>query len=346
MGVQLDVDGISVRYARTAPGVFRRVRGYVGAVEDVSFSIARGETLGLAGESGSGKTTVGRALLRAVDPWQGRVRLDTNDGMLDVTALGKSALRRARRHMQMIFQDPYASLNPRMTVHDIIAESLVALHLETSSRDISARVGRIAALCGLSREQLGRYPHAFSGGQRQRIAIARALVTSPRFVVCDEPISALDVSIQVQILNLLKDLQGELGLTYLFIAHDLAAVAYVCDRIAILYLGKIVEIGPTRDVYFSPKHPYTEALMSAVPEPDPDFPTRPLLMSGERPDPANPPPGCRFHTRCRYATELCVSTAPQPRPLGRQMVACHHADVLTLQGASRAVEASMEPIVP
>jgi ABC-type oligopeptide transport system ATPase subunit/arylsulfatase A-like enzyme len=272
MTLQLEVAGLSVRYPRHTAGVFQRTRGYVSAVEDVTFGIARGETLGLAGESGSGKTTVGRALLRAVNPSSGTVRLDTDEGVLDVTTLRKRDLRHARRYMQMIFQDPYASLNPRMTVHDIIAESLTALRMVRSRSDISDRVLRIAERCGLSRDQLGRYPHAFSGGQRQRIAIARALVTSPRFIVCDEPISALDVSIQAQILNLLKDLQAELGLTYLFIAHDLAAVAYICDRIAILYLGQIVEIGPTRDVYFSPRHPYTEALMSAVPEPDPDIP--------------------------------------------------------------------------
>ena len=336
MPVQVEVSQLSVRYPRYAAGVFRRVSGHVSAVDNVSFTIDRGETLGLVGESGSGKTTVGRALLRAITPSSGKVMFGAESGMIDVTALGKRDLRQARRHMQMIFQDPYASLNPRMTVRDIIAESLVALKLVRDSREISERVVRIAERCGLSREQLGRYPHAFSGGQRQRIAIARALITSPRFVVCDEPISALDVSIQAQILNLLKDLQAELGLTYLFIAHDLAAVAYICDRIAILYLGQIVEMGPTRDVYFAPRHPYTEALMSAVPEPDPDVPLKPLLMSGERPDPANPPSGCCFHPRCRHATDLCRKETPALRRLGPLMVACHYADVLSLAGAARA----------
>jgi oligopeptide/dipeptide ABC transporter ATP-binding protein len=336
---QVEVHGLTVRYPRYAPGVFRRVHGYVSAVENVSFTIAHGETLGLAGESGSGKTTVGRALLRAFNPSSGVVRLDTDDGMIDITRLSGRELRMARRNMQMIFQDPYASLNPRMTVHDIIAEGIVALRLVRRSSEITARVVRIAERCGLSRDQLGRYPHAFSGGQRQRIAIARALVMSPRLVVCDEPISALDVSIQAQILNLLKELQSELGLTYLFIAHDLAAVAYICNRIAILYLGKIVEMGPTRDVYFSPRHPYTEALMSAVPEPDPDVPMQPLLMAGERPDPANPPAGCRFHTRCRYATRRCAEVEPVLRAVGTQLVACHYAETLSLRSPSPVVGA-------
>jgi oligopeptide/dipeptide ABC transporter ATP-binding protein len=340
---QVDVTGLTVHYPLYASGIVRRQRGHVSAAENVSFTIERGETLGLVGESGSGKTTVGRALLGAAPVSGGRFQFAAESGIADVFTLSAHERRHLRRDMQMIFQDPYASLNPRMTVRDIIAESLVALKIERSSAEINRRVAEIADRCGLSREQLGRYPHAFSGGQRQRIAIARAIVTSPRFVVCDEPISALDVSIQAQILNLLRDLQADLHLTYLFIAHDLAAVAYVCDRVALLYLGEIVEIGRTRDVYFTPRHPYTEALMSAVPEPDPDVPLRPLLMSGERPDPANPPAGCRFHTRCRYATDLCRREKPALRPVGAQSVACHYAETLALTGAVRT-PAPPEPV--
>src|SRR6185503_6181135 len=283
---------------------------------------------------GSGKTTLGLAVLRAVEPASGRIELSLPEKSLDVTALSKGELREARRHMQMIFQDPYSSLNPRMTVRDIISEPLIAQHFGLSRKERDARVIEIAEKVGLTREQLRRYPHAFSGGQRQRIAIARALVLNPALVVCDEPISALDVSIQAQILNLLAALQETLGLTYLFIAHNLAAVAYVCDRVAVMYLGRIVEVGTTRDVYFTPKHPYTEALMSAVPEPDPDAPLRPILLHGERPDPANPPSGCRFRTRCGYATDLCAAEVPPLRELSvGHFAACHYSKTLRLKGA-------------
>jgi peptide/nickel transport system ATP-binding protein len=336
----VEIEDLSVHFPIKNKGLFASVRGYVRAVNGVSFAIRRGETLGLIGESGSGKTTLGRALLRGVEPTAGRVtmRLD-GDAAIDITALGSRELRTARRFMQMIFQDPYASLNPRMTVRDIIAEPLVALGLAGTSKETDAKVVEIATLCGLAREQLGRYPHAFSGGQRQRIAIARALVLKPPFVVCDEPISALDVSIQAQILELLRDLQQQLGLTYLLVAHDLAAVAYACDRVAVMYLGRIVELGPTSEIYGAPKHPYTEALMSAVPEPDPDRPMRPLLLTGERPDPASPPQGCAFHTRCRYATGLCSEEVPElvSGAKGR-WTACHHAEELTLQGAQAQAE--------
>ena len=333
----LSVRNLSVRFPTRTTGLFARPTGFVSAVDDVSFDVSRGETLGVVGESGSGKTTLGLAVLRGVTPTSGSIDLTVEREKLLITELDKRALRRSRRHMQMIFQDPYASLNPRMTVRDILTESLVAgagAQMRLSRSDVDDIVLDISGKCGLSRDQLKRFPHAFSGGQRQRIAIARALVLKPALVVCDEPISALDVSIQAQILNLLSDLQQTLGLTYLFIAHDLAAVAYVCDRVAVMYLGRIVEIGRTRDVYYRPRHPYTEALMSAVPVPDPDAARRPILLTGERPDPANPPSGCRFRTRCRYATQIC---ADQPPPLGQahggHLVACHHADALQLRGA-------------
>jgi peptide/nickel transport system ATP-binding protein len=333
----LKTENLSVRFAKRTGGFFTKPSGYVSAVEDVSLTIARGETLGLVGESGSGKTTLGLAVLRAVEPSSGRIELSVNGVTLDLTALGKRELRAARRHMQMIFQDPYSSLNPRMTVRDIISEPLIAQKIDgrrMPRKQRDQRVVEIAEKCGLTREQLRRYPHAFSGGQRQRIAIARALVLNPALVVCDEPISALDVSIQAQILNLLASLQETLGLTYLFIAHNLAAVAYVCDRVAVMYLGKIVEVGTTRDVYYTPEHPYTEALMSAVPEPDPDAPVRPILLEGERPDPANPPSGCRFRTRCRYATDLCAAEVPPLRDITPgHSAACHYAEELTLKGA-------------
>ena len=333
----LKVTDLTVRFPGRAKTGWGQPKTFVSAVDRVSFSIGHGETLGLVGESGSGKTTLGLSVLRGVRPTSGRVELTLADKILDITSLGSKELRRARRHFQMIFQDPYASLNPRMTVRDIISEPLIAqrgLGERLERKEIDARVVDIAQRCGLSRDQLRRFPHAFSGGQRQRIAIARALVLKPDLVVCDEPISALDVSIRAQILNLLGELQQSLGLTYLFIAHDLAAVAYVCDRVAVMYLGQIVEIGPTRSVYFTPRHPYTEALMSAVPEPDPEARLHPILLQGERPDPTHPPSGCRFHTRCRYATEICSAAPPPLREVTPgQFAACHYAGELALQGA-------------
>ncbi|MBI4921321.1 MAG: ATP-binding cassette domain-containing protein [Devosia nanyangense] len=337
MSALLTVDHLSVRFPIRTGTIWSKIVGHVHAVDDVSFTIMRGETLGVVGESGSGKTSLGLAVLRGTEPSGGSVTLAIEGRSIPVTSLDKRDLRAARQHMQMIFQDPYASLNPRMTVRDILSEPLVAgagKGSYGSRQQIDALVVDIATKCGLSRDQLNRFPHAFSGGQRQRIAIARALVLRPALVVCDEPISSLDVSIQAQILNLLAELQQTLGLTYLFIAHDLAAVAYVCNRVAVMYLGQIVEMGTTRQVYFTPKHPYTEALMSAVPEPDPDAERRPILLSGERPDPAHPPSGCRFRTRCPYATETCAALMPPLRPAGDgHLVACHYADDLKLRGA-------------
>ncbi|GAB4431232.1 MAG: dipeptide ABC transporter ATP-binding protein [Anaerolineae bacterium] len=314
-------------------GFFGRESGRVKAVDDVSFTINRGETLGLVGESGSGKTTIGRSILRAIDPTAGEVLFRQNGSQVDLAKLSQSELRRFRRHLQMIFQDPYASLNPRMTVRDIIAEPLVASKLAKGD-ELDERVRETATRCKLNLEHLRRFPHAFSGGQRQRIGIARALVSGPEFIVCDESVSALDVSIQAEILNLLMDLQRDLHLTYLFIAHDLSVVAHISTRVAVLYVGQLVELAPTEKLFFSPKHPYTEALMSAIPEVDPDLQMKPVSLAGEIPNPANPPAGCRFHTRCPYVQARCQSEIPAWRPVGDDhFVACHFADELDLKGA-------------
>ncbi len=329
----IQVSDLKVHFPIGKTGWFGRPTGYVRAVDGVSFEIQRGETLGLVGESGSGKTTLGRAMLRAIEPTSGGIVYQRDGASIDVMALNRGGLRTMWRHMQMIFQDPYSSLNPRMTVRDVISEPLIANNLAKGA-ELNERVIDMARRCGLDVEHLSRYPHAFSGGQRQRIAIARALVLHPEFIVCDEAVSALDVSIQAQILNLLKDLQVQLDLTYLFIAHDLAAVAYACDRVAVMYLGQIVEVAPTESLYYAPKHPYTEALMSAIPEADPNQVMQPVLLTGERPSPSNPPDGCRFHTRCRYATEVCRTSAPALQEGAEgHWVSCHHAEELTLKGA-------------
>ena len=329
----LEVENLSVTF-KTRRGRRGEEKRSIRAVDDVSLSIARGETLGLVGESGSGKTTLGRAILRVVPASGGRVNYNARNGeKVDVLELDRRELRGAWRRMQMIFQDPYSSLNPRMTVADIIGEPLAANRLARGA-ELRARVRDIAARCGLSPEHLGRHPHAFSGGQRQRIAIARSLVLDPDFIVCDEAVSALDVSIQAQILNLLEDLQDELGLTYLFIAHDLSVVSQVSDRVAVMYLGRIVETAPSETLFHSPRHPYTEALLSAIPSADPDARMRPLLLTGELPDPADPPAGCAFHTRCRFATERCASERPQLVEIApQQSVACHFYEEFDLQGA-------------
>ena len=339
MTALVTLEDLKVHFPIRRGATFGRTTGYVRAVDGASLEIRRGETLGLVGESGSGKTTLGRAILRVVEPTGGRLTLHLGGRDVDLLNVSRMELRRLWRHMQLIFQDPYASLNPRMTVRDIIGEPLL-VHGLAKGDALEERVVEIIRRCGLDAEHLGRYPHAFSGGQRQRISIARALVLQPEFIVCDEPISALDVSIQAQILNLLKSLQQDLGLTYLFIAHDLAAVAYACDRVAVMYLGQIVELAETQALYYTPRHPYTEALMSAIPVPDPDAKLPPVLLAGERPDPSNPPPGCRFHTRCRYADAKCRSEMPALSPVGDgHLVACHHAASLSLRGAREQVEA-------
>lgn len=295
----------------------------VRAVDGVSFSITPGEVVGLVGESGSGKTTVGRAVLRLTEPTAGRVVFDG----ADITRLGKSELRAYRRRMQIIFQDPYASLDPRLTVEDILGEAF-AIHGLAHGAERRRRVGELLERVGLSQTHATRYPHEFSGGQRQRIVIARALAVEPDFLVADEPVSALDVSIQAQIIALLADLQRDLGLAMLFISHDLSVIEYVCDRVIVMYLGRVMEEGPVDQVFERPRHPYTEALLAAAPVPDPAAPRRRIVLKGDIPSPSNPPSGCVFRTRCAYALPACAEARPPLRPVGeRHAVACIRDDV-------------------
>lgn len=327
----ITVEDLKVHFPVYAKGLFRRVAGHVRAVDGLSFTMGKGETLGLVGESGSGKTTIGRAILRALIPTDGRITFNREGEDVDLTALEGRSLKDFRKHMQLIFQDPYASLNPRMTVRDIIAEPLEC-QTALSRNEIDQRIREIAGMCKLNIEHLRRFPHAFSGGQRQRVCIARALVTRPDFVVCDESVSALDVSIQAEVINLLMDLQEKLGLTYLFIAHDLSVVAQISTAVAVLYVGRLVELAPTETLFFSPRHPYTWALMSAVPTIDTTLPFDPIKLEGEIPNPADPPTGCRFHTRCPFMTGVCKDKAPEWREIEpNHMVSCHHADTLELK---------------
>ena len=330
--ILLEIKNLKVHFPIRSKRLFGGTTEYVKAVDGISFYIEKGETLGLVGESGSGKTTVGRSILRAIDPTEGQVTFTIDGQVVDLTQLQGKNLRAFRRHMQLIFQDPYSSLNPRMTVRDIIAEPLVAAKL-VPSKEVDGRVLETAELCRLNLEYLRRFPHAFSGGQRQRIGIARALVSRPQFIVCDESVSALDVSIQAEILNLLVDLQAEFGLTYLFIAHDLSVVAHISKRVAVMYLGRFVELAPTNELFYAPKHPYTEALMSAIPEVDPDIEMTPVHLEGEIPSPVNPPSGCHFHTRCPYVQDICKTDVPVWQEIEpERFVACHFADSLQLQG--------------
>jgi len=333
--VLVQVDRLKLYFPVSTGWLFRGRAAWVQAVDDVSFEIRRGETLGLVGESGCGKTTVGRAILQVYRPTAGRVLFDGED----LTALRGEALRRRRRDFQMIFQDPYASLDPRAKVADIVAEPL-EVHGLASGPAKRERVRELLGQVGLNPAFAARYPHEFSGGQRQRIGVARALAASPRFVVCDEPISALDVSIQAQIINLLERLQQQLGLTYLFIAHDLAVVRHICDRVAVMYLGKIVEIAPRSELYARPRHPYTQALLSAAPVPDPrvERTRERIILTGDVPSPIDPPRGCRFHPRCPFAQPLCAAEEP---PLsaaddGEHRVACHFWREIARQAVTAA----------
>ena len=305
-------------------GVFRRQVGAVRAVDGVSFDIYRGETLGLVGESGSGKSTTGRVILQLDDATEGEIKFEG----VELTTTKGDKLRRLRPRMQMIFQDPHASLNPRMTVASIIGEPL-SEHNKAKGQDRKKRIEELLSLVGLQPKHANRYPHEFSGGQRQRIGIARAIALNPDFIVADEPIAALDVSIQAQVVNLLEDLQDVLGLTYLFISHDLSMVRHIADRVAVMYLGKIMELGTVDQLYSRPKHPYTKALLSAVPVPDPkvEAERRRVILEGDIPSPANPPPGCPFNTRCPEAEDLCSEKVPEWRELDTgHWVACHFAE--------------------
>jgi oligopeptide/dipeptide ABC transporter ATP-binding protein len=306
----------------------------VQAIDGVSFHIDEGETLGLVGESGCGKTTVGRTIVRLYKPTSGHVHFRAEENSVDITSMSPTELKIIRRQMQIIYQDPYSSLNPRMTIGTLLTEPMI-VHRIGSKDERTERVLSMLKAVGMKADHVKRYPHEFSGGQRQRIAIARALILHPRLVVADEPVSALDVSIQAQVLNLLEDLQQEFGLTYLFIAHNLSVVKHISDRIAVMYLGKIVELARTEDLFLRPRHPYTEALMSAIPVPDPDLKMHRITLLGDVPSPINPPSGCRFHPRCKYVRARCSSEEPELMDLGGgQFSACHFSEELRLEAIS------------
>jgi peptide/nickel transport system ATP-binding protein len=321
------------KYFPIERGLMRKTVGFVKAVDDISLEIHRNETLGLVGESGSGKTTLGRCILRAIEPTSGQILYYPEKGdPLDVLALNKQELNQARRKMQMIFQNPYSSLDPRKTVLQIVGEPL-ALHHIASGDALVERVKELMNMVGLEIKHMNRYPHAFSGGQRQRIGVARALALNPEFIVADEPVSALDVSIQAQILNLLADLKTELNLSFLFISHGLSVVKHISDRVAVMYVGKMVELADVSELFSHPLHPYTESLLSAIPKPDPEIKMKRIILQGDVASPSNPPSGCYFHPRCRFATDICKQETPvwqEQSP--RHFVACHRAGELSLAG--------------
>lgn len=329
--IQLQVSHLKMHFP------LRRGKSIVKAVDGVSFHLRSGETLGLVGESGCGKTTVGRCIVRAYEPTGGEiVYRNERDQDVDLVALDKRSLKPYRRELRMIFQDPYASLNPRMNVLNIVGQPLKA-HGLAKGKQMEDRVAVLLDRVRLRPEYMRRYPHAFSGGQRQRIGIARALALDPRVIICDEPVSALDVSVQAQILNLLLDLQTELNLTYLFISHDLSVVEHIADRVAVMYVGKLVEVAPSEALFAAPQHPYTEALLSAVPKPDPRLRSKRIVLKGDVADPANPPSGCYFHPRCQYAQDLCQTEIPSLREVAPgHSAACHFAETLRLQGVAQA----------
>jgi peptide/nickel transport system ATP-binding protein len=329
----LEIKNLQMYFPITA-GFFRRVIGHVKAVDGVNFAIQAGETLGLVGESGCGKTTAGRCILRAYKPTGGQILYRTpNQAVVDLAPLTHQELKPYHQQIRMIFQDPYSSLNPRMTVFDIVSDPL-KINRSLSNKEMEDRVAYLLRRVGLRPEYMRRYPHAFSGGERQRLGIARSLALDPHLIVADEAVSALDVSVRAQILNLMQDLQDEMNLTYLFVSHDLSVIEYLCDRVAVMYVGKLVEMTDTAQLFANPKHPYTEALLSAVPKPDPRLRSRKqrIILHGEVADPANPPSGCYFHPRCRYAKERCQVDTPELREVEPgHFAACHFAEELELR---------------
>ncbi len=334
----LEVENLK-KFFPVRKGIIKRVVGHVKAVDDIGLFIKEGETLGLVGESGCGKTTVGRTILRLIEPTEGKIRFRSKklaqrgekNKFVNVAAASPSQLQALRQEMQIIFQDPYSALNPRMTIEKIVGEPLT-IHGMAKGSQLRDRVRKMLGAVGLNPDYMNRFPHQFSGGQRQRIGIARALATDPQLVIADEPVSALDVSIRAGVINLMQDLQREFGLTYLFISHDLSVIKYISDRVAVMYLGKIVELAEAQKLFADPKHPYTEALMSAVPVPNPDFQMEQILLEGDVPTPLNPPPGCYFHPRCRYAKDVCSNESPVYTDLGDEhFVSCHFAESLNLR---------------
>jgi peptide/nickel transport system ATP-binding protein len=336
--ILLDVKGLK-KFFPIQKGLLRRTTGYVKAVDDVTFFVREGETLGLVGESGCGKSTAGRSIIRLYEPTAGQVffkskLLSPNGGpkMVNLLELSPGQMKAVRQEISMVFQDPINSLNPRMTVSDIVAEPMI-IHGKGSGPETEAIIVRLLERVGLRPDHLRRYPHEFSGGQRQRIGIARALSLNPSLVICDEPVSALDVSIQAQTLNLLQDLQKDFNLSYIFVAHDLSVVQHISDRVAVMYVGKVAEMASAEEIYTHPLHPYTEALLSAVPKPDPKYKSDRIVMQGDVADPSNPPSGCYFHPRCQYAKDICKQKLPEFREVRPDhFVSCHFAEELTLRG--------------